>query len=446
MDRISTGDDYKKSVNDGRASFIDGELVEDVATHPLLAASVEAVAETYDRLTNAGNNPLYTMPQSAAEVRELMALLAVSDPTATGTLSSAAATTVAERLDAPRAERLRSYLVASAADNLRLAPAVEDVGGSLRVVERRTDGVVVKGAKRHVLGAALVHHLLVVPSSKAASGDAEANIAFAMPVNAPGVKVVSISPAPRTPDTRHYPLSRDGNRSCPDGLVIFNNVFIPEASIFVDGDPGQGQLIADAVASWQRARAVATQSEVAELMLGLARTIAEMNGVPDAPHIREELSAMAVWATLCRAGWESAQEHAGPTLDGSFRPDDAFIFATKAYGGELFNEMRLNLFDVAGGLVATAPTVADYYNPDLQEYLNKYLQGVPGVSGFDRMRVFHAIRDVAADTWAGWFKVTNQTLGGGLFEQKLATLGNYDLPRVQTAARIAAGIEDQEPL
>lgn len=446
MDRILTGDAFKQSVNDGRASFIDGELVEDVANHSVLAPSVAAVAETYDTIGTDGKNPLYTMPQSAAEVQELMALLATLDPTATGTVSSAATGTVVGRLDAPRAERLRSYLDACETANLRLAPAVEDVGGSLKVVERRADGVVVKGAKRHVLGAALVHHLLVVPSPQAASGDADANIAFAVPVNARGIKVVSVSPAPRTPDTRHYPLSRDGNRSCPDGLVIFNNVFIPEANIFVDGDAAQGQLMADAAGAWQRARAVATQAEVAELMLGLARTIAEMNGVPDAPHIREELSAMAVWATLCRAGWEAAQAHAGPTLDGSFRPDDAFIFATKAYGGELFNEMRLNLFDVAGGLVATVPTVADYYNPDLQEYLNKYLQGASGVSGFDRMRVFHAIRDIAADTWAGWFKVTNQTLGGGLFEQKLATLGNYDLPRVKTAARVAAGIEDEQPL
>jgi aromatic ring hydroxylase len=75
------------------------------------------------------------------------------------------------------------------------------------------------------------------------------------------------------------------------------------------------------------------------------------------------------------------------------RPDDSFLYATKAYGGHLYSEMTHYLHDVAGGAVITAPSIADLDNPETGAHLRKYMQTMAGVPGEDRVRIFHVIRD-----------------------------------------------------
>src|SRR5947207_2545228 len=116
-----TADQYRESIRDGRASYLEGHRVVDPVTHPLLRVSVD--------------------------------------------------------------------------------------GGELRAVWQNDDGVVLRGAKQHVLGAAVVHELCVVPSGPVREEDASRAIACAVPVNSPGLKVVSITTAPRAEDPRHFPIS-----------------------------------------------------------------------------------------------------------------------------------------------------------------------------------------------------------------------------------------------
>jgi 4-hydroxybutyryl-CoA dehydratase/vinylacetyl-CoA-Delta-isomerase len=173
--------------------------------------------------------------------------------------------------------------------------------------------------------------------------------------------------------------------------------------------------------------------------MGLAQTISEMNGIETVSHVKDKLSAIAVYAKMCRAGWESALANA--TFDGGMvRPDDSFLYATKAYGGHLYSEMTHYLHDVAGGAVITAPTIADLDNPETGDALRKYMRTMEGVSGEDRTRIFHIIRDLFADTYGGWDKVTNQVVGGGMHHQRMRALETYDLDPVKARARQAAGI------
>jgi 4-hydroxybutyryl-CoA dehydratase/vinylacetyl-CoA-Delta-isomerase len=97
---------------------------------------------------------------------------------------------------------------------------------------------------------------------------------------------------------------------------------------------------------------------------------------------------------MCRAGWTAALAHAETTEAGMVVPDDAHVYATMAYGRSLFNEMVSYLHDVSGALLLTCPTVADYENPDTHDYMEKYLRTMDGVTGEDRMKVFHVIRDL----------------------------------------------------
>jgi 4-hydroxybutyryl-CoA dehydratase/vinylacetyl-CoA-Delta-isomerase len=68
------------------------------------------------------------------------------------------------------------------------------------------------------------------------------------------------------------------------------------------------------------------------------------------------------------------------------------------------------------------------------------MQTMAGVPGEDRVRIFHVIRDLFADTFGGWDKVTNQVVGGGMHAQRMATLDSFDLEPVKARARAVAGI------
>jgi 4-hydroxybutyryl-CoA dehydratase/vinylacetyl-CoA-Delta-isomerase len=310
--------------------------------------------------------------------------------------------------------------------------------GAFGVVGRTADGVVVRGAKQHVLGAAVVHDLVVVPEGDLLEGQTDAAIAFMIPVNTPGVKIVSVTTAPLSEDDRHFPISRE--YSMADATVLFDDVVVPNERIFLDGETAEAGSLAKTFGLWERARGAADQADRAELLLGLAYTIADMNGLTDVAHIREKLSRLAVYANLCRAGWESALAHAQPASDGAMVPDESAVYAALAYGTDLYSRMVAIVHDVGGASTITAPTVADYENEATRGYVEKYMSTGNNVRGEDRMKVFHLIRDLTADRYSGWLKVTNQMLGGGVLAQQLAALDHYPLTHAQDSVRAAAHI------
>ena len=71
----------------------------------------------------------------------------------------------------------------------------------------RRDGVVIRGAKLHITGASLGHDLMTIPTKAMKPGEEDYAIAVMVPVNAPGVKIVNTTFAPRHPDTRTFPVS-----------------------------------------------------------------------------------------------------------------------------------------------------------------------------------------------------------------------------------------------
>src|SRR3954452_3583823 len=436
-----TAEDYRQSIRDSRASYLEGRRIEDPVTHPLLRVSVDWVASTYEQTCSAdpgARNPIFDQPATPAELDEQMSFLIEADVTAASTAGCMALVNVASRLSEAKPayrDRLETFLNRCREDDLRVAAAVED-GGELRVVRRMSDGVVLQGAKRHVLGAAVVHELCVVPSGRIPTEDAGRAIACAVPVDSAGLKIISITTAPRAEDARHFPISRE--KSIPDCTVLFDDVFVPWDRVFLDGEVEYAGALAETMGTWERARAAANLADEAELIYGLAQTIVEMNGVPDATHIRDKLSYMAVWASMCRAGWTAALAHATTTETGIVVPADNHVYATMAYGRSLFNEMVGYLHDVSGALLLTCPTVADYENPETHGYMEKYLRTMDGVTGEDRMKIFHVIRDLTADHYGGWAKISNQMVSGGLHSQRMATLRTFPSEAAKARARRVA--------
>jgi 4-hydroxybutyryl-CoA dehydratase/vinylacetyl-CoA-Delta-isomerase len=138
---------------------------------------------------------------------------------------------------------------------------------------------------------------------------------------------------------------------------------------------------------------------------------------------------------------EAALSHAKATPEGFYYPDELFTNAAKYQGAAEFGRMVRHLHDIAGGSVLTSPSLADLDNPATHGYVEKYMQGNSEVSAEQRLRLFHAIRDLTADAYGGWHLVTNLQSGGGLFAQRIVTRRHYDMARAKAIARHSAGLD-----
>ncbi len=457
---MMTGEQYKDSLRDGRRIYQDGKLIDDLDTDALLAPALDAVAAGYDQSYQPdpdATNPLVEAPRSVEELRDRAPILTSMDLLLNVTYQSLMTLAVAAaRLSDAHPEfvaRINAYVAQSRRDDIRIAECITDSKGDrskapsaqddadqyVRVVERRDDGVVIRGAKLHISAAPFAHHLMVMPTKSMKPGEEDYAIACAVPVNAPGVHIVSRTVQARGGDQRDYPLST--RRSMPDGFVIFEDVFVPHEHVFLDGVAERAGIFAHSLGLWERLGGTAVMVEQADEMVGLAQLIAEANGTARVSHVREKIDEMMIHATLLRAGMDAAISNAHTTPEGYFYPDDLYTNATKYLGATNFNLMVRHLHDIAGGGVITTPSMADLDNADIGPQLRKYLTGASDVPGDTRAKLFHAIRDATADAYGGWHLVTNVQSGGGLFAQRLVTRKHYDIERAKRLARHAAALE-----
>jgi 4-hydroxybutyryl-CoA dehydratase/vinylacetyl-CoA-Delta-isomerase len=456
---MMTGAEYRASLDDGRSIFFEGERVEDVASHPILGPAVDVVARCYDHFHSTApgaQSPLMGVPRSADDLRSRIPLLHDADLVAHVTYQSIMTlTTAASRIGDPRyAERVAAFVAEVQRRDLRVTECITDAKGDrsrspgqqsdpdayTRVVERRKDGVVIRGAKLHISGACLGHELMVIPTKAMKPGEEAYAIACAVPVNTSGVKIVNTSYAPRHADTRDFPISAKSN--CPEGFVIFDDVFVPTERIFLDGEVKHAAVFAHSLGLWERLGGLSFLADEADQLVGFAQLIAEANGLAREAHVREKISEMIIHATLVRATLEAAISHCGFGSDGTAYPDELYTNAGKYHGAANYNLMVRHLHDIAGGSVLTAPGIADLENNEVGPLVRKYMAGADGIDGERRLRLFHAIRDLTADAYGGWKFVTNIQAGGGLYAQRIVTRKHYDLEGAKRKALKIAGMLD----
>ena len=464
---MMTGDEYRTSLLDGRRCYIDGERIHDPSTHPLLSRAVDSVAATYDRFYDADPrafHPMYLIPKSQEDMDIRLAAMSKSDITAGTTAACMALAEVAPvlgKLNPDYRERIYQFVDECKAADVRCSEAITDAKGHrrrrpgqqddpdfyVRVVDRQSDGVIISGCKMHITGAPIVHEQVVLPTKAMKPGEEDYAIACSVPTSAEGVTIVNTTNAPRVAgdDLRHYPISARTNM--PEGFIIFDKVFVPHERVFLDGETSHAATLAHALGLWERSNAVAYSGTSADRLVGLAALLAEMDGAADRPDIRDLLSEMAIFATMCRAGWEAAMKNAVVNEDGTISPASIYVSASKYYNAELHGKMIDILHDIAGALLVTAPTFADLDDEQVGADLREHLVGDGGQSAEERLKLLHYVRDLTADTFGGWIAVTESLAGGGQYAQRLVTLRHYDLNEAKRLARRAAGIshDDAEP-
>ena len=134
------------------------------------------------------------------------------------------------------------------------ASAQKDPDLFLHIVERREDGIVVKGAKAHQTGCVNSHWHIVMPTQAMREDDADYAVAFATPTDAEGIYMIY---GRQSCDTRKLEDGADvdlGNAvfGGQEALVVFDNVFIPNEYVFMAGEYDFSNMIVERFAGYHR--------------------------------------------------------------------------------------------------------------------------------------------------------------------------------------------------
>ena len=465
---MMSGEQYKESVNDGRSTYFEGQQVDNVATHPILGVTVDSAASGYVRFYDPAPGAVgafMKVPGSAAELREQVELHETVDLLTHVTYASIMTLlTAADQIEATlpeNAARIRAYVKDAQERDVRITQCITDAKGDrsrrpgnqddpdqyVRVVERREDGVVIRGAKLHISAASMGHELMTIPTKSMKPGEEDYSIGCMVPVNAPGVKIVNTTYAPRHEDLRDFPIS--GRHHTPEGFVIFDDVFVENDRVFLDGNPELAGIFAHSLGLWERLGGLAGMAKSYDALVGFAQLVSESNGLARTSHIKEKISEMLINATLVRASLEAAIENCHVTTDGAAFPDELYTNAGKYHGAANWSLMVRHLHDIGGGAILTAPGISDMENEDVGHLTRKYMSTMQAVDGLYRTRLFHAVRDLTADAYGGWNAVTNIQAGGGLYAQRIVSRAHYDMDRAKRTALTLANMEefiDKDPV
>ena len=256
------------------------------------------------------------------------------------------------------------------------------------MVERRPDGIVVRGAKAHQTGLINSHEVIVMPTQSMGPDDKDYAVSFAVPMDTPGIFMII---GRQSCDTRKREGSEldVGNAEFGgvEALTIFDDVFVPNERIFLYGESEFAGMMAERCAGYHRQSYGGCKVGVGDVLIGAAAVAADYNGANKASHIMDKLIEMThLNETLFCCGIAcSAQGF--KTKAGNYQIDLLLANVCKQNVTRFPYEIARLAEDIAGGLMVTAPSEADLRDEKLGAYVEKYQKGDSGVSTEHRLRL-----------------------------------------------------------
>jgi len=475
---LRTAEQYKSSLRDGRAVFFRGERVADVTAHPVIGIAVEHAALDYRMAHDPKYRELavvkegadqysryYHVPQNGDDLLKRSRLIAAATREGAtlvvlikeiGTDALLALHIIGERLAAAGKpeyrERIHKYYRNCRDNDLAVAVAQTDAKGDralgptqqdhpdyyVRIVEERPDGIVVRGAKVHTSVATNTNEVIVLPTRAMRAEDKAYAVAFALPINTPGLKLLASPHGSSAKNDFEHPIS--ARHKMMETLTVFDDVFVPKERVFMQGEIEFAGMLALTFVRFHRFTAVSYKLPLLELMAGAGYAIAEANGISRAGHVRDKLTHLAAYHTTVRG----LIEHAARTCtleDGVAVPNTLLTNVAKYHFAHNYHQAVQIVQDLAGGLLVTGPAAEDLSSEATRAYVLKYMGGAKGFDAEDRLRLLNLIGDLTSSDFGGYQEVLAVHAEGGFEAEKLQAYREYDFKTMAAYARKLAKID-----
>ncbi|MGK0467142.1 MAG: 4-hydroxybutyryl-CoA dehydratase/vinylacetyl-CoA-Delta-isomerase [Clostridium sp.] len=308
----------------------------------------------------------------------------------------------------------------------------------LRVVERRPDGIVVRGCKAHQTGIVNSHEVLVMPTIAMDPEDKDYAVSFSVPTDTKGIVIIY---GRQSCDTRKLEGSEMdvGNSEFGghEGLVVFDDVFVPNDRIFLNGETEFVGMMVERFAGHHRP-SYACKVGVGDVLIGSAALAADYNGAAKASHIKDKLVEMTHLNETMYACALACSFEGQATQSGAYLIDLLIANVCKQNVTRFPYEIARLAEDIAGGMMVTMPSEEDFRSDEVGHYVKKYLKGVDNVPTEDRMRIMRLIENLTLGSGAVGYRTESMHGAGSPQAQRImiARLGNFEHKK-KLAKRIA---------
>ena len=438
---IKTKEDYINSLKKQKLNvYYKGQRVEDVTTHPALIPHINAAAKTYELALQPENEDLMTaishltgnrinrfthIHQSVDDlIKKVQMLRLISHETGScyqrcvgfDAMNALYSTTyeIDEAHGTGYFPRFVEFLKMIQAENFMVVGGMTDPKGDrskrpseqpdpdlfVHVVEKRQDGIVIRGAKAHMTGSVNSHWILIMPTQNMAKGDEDYAVSAAIPLNAPGITLIF---GRQSNEERKLEEGIDaGNKDFGvvggEALIIFEDVFVPWERVFMCGEIAFSGMLVERFATYHRQNYGGCKGGVSDIIVGATALAAQHQGTANASHVRDKLIEMMHLTETVYAGSVACSAMGSKTKSGAYYPDPLLANCTKHNITRNIYEISRLAHDVAGGIMATMPFDQDLRSPEIGKYVQKYLAGVAGVATETRMKVLRLIENMTGGT------------------------------------------------
>lgn len=489
---LMTGKEYIESLRKlNTRVYMFGEKVENWVDHPIIRPSINCVAMTYDLAKDPAHADLMTakssltgetinrfahLHQSADDLRKKVKMQRLlGQKTAScfqrcvgmDAFNAVFSTTyeIDEKCGTKYHENFKNYLKYVQENDLVVDGAMTDPKGDralspsqqkdadmfVHIVEKREDGIVVRGAKVHQTGSINSHDHLIMPTQAMKEEDKAYAVSFACPSDADGVYMIY---GRQSCDTRKLEEGADvdlGNKQFggQEALVVFDDVFIPNDHVFLCEEYEFAGMMVERFAGYHRQSYGGCKVGVGDVIIGAAALAADYNGANKASHIKDKLIEMThLNETLYSCGIAcSAEGH--PTKAGNYEIDLLLANVCKQNVTRFPYEIVRLAEDIAGGLMVTMPGEKDFKSDlpvgkngeTIGDICNKYFAASPNCTTEERMRVLRFLENICLGASAVGYRTESMHGAGSPQAQRIMIARQGNIEGKKELAKAIAGIK-----
>ena len=271
---------------------------------------------------------------------------------------------------------------------------------ALRKVDETADAIVVHGARILATLGPFADEIAVYPAHPVPAEEPEIAIAFSVPMDAPGLRVLCRDHYGVTRSAFDAPFSSRFDEQ--DAFVVFDHVEVPKSRVFCDGNPEvfNGVMRRGWTGNIMQQTVIRALVKL-EFAYELASRMADVTGQNKRSEITQMLGELWSYAELTRSALKAAEDGAFDYGDGTWFCDERPFYALRpSIPGWMVRANDILKTVGSHNLLAT-PAEADFSNAELEPLLRRYLRGAEDASAEERARLFRTAWDFAGSALGG---------------------------------------------
>ena len=265
----------------------------------------------------------------------------------------------------------------------------------------------------------------------------------AVPINAPGITMVFGRQA--GDDRRDKKETIDVGKPRfgtvgGEAMIIFDDVFIPNHHIFLNGESKFTGTIVYRFAAHHRANYGACKTGLMDVLTGAVTYLTQIQGTAKGSHVRDKVTEMIHLSETLYSSSVACSAEGCPTPSGAYLVDTMLANVCKQNVTRFHFEVARLAVDLAGGFIATLPSEIDLRSDAVGAYVRKYFTGISNIPVEDRIKIGRLIEAMTGGT----AMVESMHGAGSPQAQRIMIFREGDLGKKITLAKALAGIPSRK--